>query len=120
MEDKLKEYNLKVLYNTSTNSKPIDFSIADDEDNVAWCWGSDPYDDVQIECNHPEECIEWGEDDECGICQICGAQCVWHWEKVYDDTTEKTIKERKISEWNKPDRIGGIVGEYLDELDKRW
>ena len=137
MEEELKKYGLKVYWHNDSrhNSsdpddyEPIDFSIEDGEDNVAWVWGSEPFNDVQIECNHPYECVDFGNDEnECGECQICGAQCDWHW--VYDVVDEghdmdgryyaKEGEVREITEWYYPKKIGGSVGESLKELQEKW
>lgn len=136
MEDELKKYGLKVYWKNQEghNSddpddyEPIDFSIEDGEDNVAWVWGSDPWNDVQIECNHPEECVEFGDDDEQGECALCGATCDWGWvTDVVDEGHDedgayfaRTGEVRQIGEWHHPKKIGGIVGRYLKHLQERW
>lgn len=136
MEEELKKYGLKVYWKNREghNSddpddyEPIDFSIEDGEDNVAWVWGSDPWNDVQIECNHPEECVEFGDDDEQGVCAICGATCDWGWvTEIVDEGHDEggayfaqTGEVRQIGEWHRPKKIGGIVGEYLKHLQERW
>ena len=133
--EKLKEFGLRVYhkeYQPKTDdpdeyTEPIDFSIDDGTDNVAWVWGSEPWHDVEIECNHPEECIEWGDDDECGECLLCGDQCTWRWveETEYDGTDDNGNIEysksgyRDIAEWHHTDSKG-IIGEYLKELQKVW
>lgn len=98
--------------------EPIDYSFSDGEDNVAWLWGSHPTDDVQCECNHPEQCMEWGDDDERGFCRLCGAECDWHYETSADDGYE--IKERVPDTWYIPKKIGGVLGKYLKELAREW
>lgn len=134
MEDKLKEYGLKVYWNRQEGRNSddpddyyaIDFSIEDSEDNVAWVWGSAPG-DVEVECNHPEECIEFGDDDEQGECKLCGAKCDWHWEKEWLDEGHgedggcigHEVQTRHIDEWHCPKRPKGLIGEYLKELGER-
>ena len=128
MEEKLKKYGLKVYQSDAEDREPIDFSIADDEDNVCWVWGSGPFTDVQIECTHPEVCVEWGDDDEQGVCKLCGATCDWHWVNTvvnegHDDEGNYYCyegKEREVTMVHTPKEIGGIVGEYLKELRSRW
>ena len=124
--EELKKYGLSIHYVEKSRDdddyEPIDFVIEDRYDNVAWVWGSDPTDDVQIECNHPEECMEWGDDDEWGVCKLCGATCTWHYEKdegnVEDFYWENEV--RVPDEWTHPKHIGGIVGKHLADLAKRW
>lgn len=135
MEKELKKYGLSVCWRNQDgrNSsdpddyEPIDFSIDDGVDNVAWVWGSNPSSDVQIECNHPDELIEFGDDDERGVCPICGATCDWGWvNDVVDEGHEDgmyyayTGNTRVISQWHTPEKIGGIVGRYLKHLQEEW
>jgi hypothetical protein len=132
MQRELKQYGLRVHWiNRSQDDddyEPIDFTIHDKADNVAWVWGSNPWNDVQIECDHPEMCVEWGDDDEQGECKICGAKCDWHWEnEVVDEGHNddgscyiRTGMVRKIHDWHMPKTIGGIVGEYMTYLQGKW
>lgn len=136
MEDELKKYGLKVYWKSQEghNSddpddyEPIDFSIEDNDGNVALVWGSEPYRDVQVECNHPEQYIEFGDNCEQGECNICGATCDWRWtddivdEGHNEDGTyfAQTGQRRQIEEWHKPEKIGGIVGKCLKQLQERW
>ena len=132
--EELKKYGLKVYHKEHRADRedpddyePIDFSIDDGTDNVAWVWGSEPFTDYEIECNHPEECIDWGDDDECGECLLCGDQCTWNWVEgeEYEGTDEYGNIEsskygyRDIQEWHHTDNKG-IIGKYLKELQKRW
>ena len=117
MEDKLKEYDLHVEHSEAENREPIDFEIRDDNDELyATVWGSDPWNDVQIDCEHGF--IEYDDDETVGECPICGATCDWHWQTSADDGY--TIKERVPHEWYNPKQIGGVVGEYLKELQEKW
>lgn len=102
--------------------EPIDFTITDHGDKVAEVWGSNPTNDVQIECTHPEECMEWGDDDEQGVCKLCGATCTWHYEADEGNVEDFYWKNNVCvpDEWTYPKHIGGIVGEHLAGLAKRW
>lgn len=112
----------KVNYNDSPDALPIDISVSDAEDNVAWLWGD--MHDVEWECNHPTEDVEFGDDDEQGVCHLCGATCDWGWVKDvvnegYDADNEycATVGEtRVISEWHNPRYVSGVLGEYMKEL----
>ena len=134
--EELKKYGLKVYhkeYRPTTDDpddydvEPIDFSIDDGTDNVAWAWGSEPFHDFEVECNHPTECIEWGDDDECGECLLCGDQCFWHWEEgeeyegVDDDGYVMSSKwgDRVIDEWHHTGNKG-LIGKYLKHLQETW
>jgi len=120
MEEKLKEYGLNVHWSEAEDREPIDFSIDDGNDNVAWVWGSEPFNDVQIECNHPEEAIDYhyDEDHHQGRCEICGAWCDVGHQASADDGY--IINEPFVVEWYQPNRIGGIVGDYIQELREKW
>lgn len=122
MKDALAEYDLKVRYNDSPDSEPIDDIIYDDEDNVAFIWGSEPWRDVQVECNHPDQCIEFDDDEPVGRCALCGATCETHCE-VDDGNVEDYYwsGHRQVpTSWAMPDKPGGIIGDYLKDLQKRW
>lgn len=124
--EELKPYGLFIHYversRDDDDYEPIDFTIEDRYDIVAWVWGSNPVSDVQMECPHPEQCIEWGDDDEWGVCKLCGATCTWHYEidggNVEDFCWKNNV--RVPDEWTYPKHIGGIVGEYLADLAERW
>lgn len=106
---------------------PIDFSIDDGKVSVAVVYGSHPINDVVVECNHPSEAIEWGDDDECGECLLCGDQCMWHWEEgeEYEGTDEDGYpisskwRGRVIDEWHHTNNKG-LIGKYLKEMAERW
>lgn len=117
MEDKLKELELHIEHSESPEREPIDFEIRDYEDGlVATVWGSDPINDIQIDCEH--YAVEFDDDEHVGECPICGATCNWHWHVSADDGY--TIKEQVPDQWKYPEKIGGIVGEYLEELQEKW
>ena len=57
-------------------------------------------------CEHTD--IEWGDDDERGVCQECKATCDWHWEEgVVDEGHDESGayyahigRMRVIDEWH--------------------
>lgn len=54
-----------------------------------------------MSCEHTD--IEWGDDDERGVCRDCGAQCDWRYEKDVVDNYPDYIKEIKVRvpyEWH--------------------
>lgn len=121
MKDALAEYDLKVRYNDDPDGEPIDFIIYDDEDNVAWVWGSEPFNDVQVECNHPAYELE--DEEPTAHCPICGATCDCHYEKDEGSVEDYHWSGRQLvpdNNWVMPKTIGGIVGKYLKELQERW
>ena len=104
-------------HSEAKDREPIDFEIRDDKDNLcATVWGSEPFNDVQIDCEHPY--IEFDDDEHVGECPICGSTCTWHWHVSADDGY--TIKEQVPDQWEKPKEVGGIVGEYLKHLQETW
>lgn len=117
MEDKLKEYDLHIEHSEAEGREPIDFEIRDEHDELwATVWGNDPWNDVQIDCNHPA--VEFDDDETVGECPICGATCTWHYEEYGDDGY--AAKDAVVDQWEQPKKIGGIVGKYLEEEQKRW
>lgn len=119
--DKLKEYDLKIRWSDNPDASPIDFSIEDGQDNVCWVWGNS-IDDVQVECNHPDQCIEYDDDEPVGRCALCGATCETHYE-VDDGNVEGYYwsgRRQVPTSWTMPDKPGGIIGDYLKDLQKRW
>lgn len=114
MEEELKEYGLHVEYNEADDREPIDFEIRDDHGELyATVWGSNPRDDVQIDCEH--DIVEYEDDETQGECVICGAVCDWH----YEDDGEGH-QERVPHEWYTPKKIYGVVGRELERLQDRW
>ncbi len=115
MEDKLKEYGLKLRENDDPDRYEVDFTIEDGEDNVAWVWGygMSKYKELEpdFECNHPYQCIEFGDEDEQGQCKLCGCYC--DWKRVPD---EDTPGHPEPTEWYPRRNVGGLIREYLDEL----
>lgn len=122
MEEELKEYGFNVRWSDDPDREPIDFSIEDGEDNIAWVWGSNPFSDVQIECNHPSECVIFDDDEPVGECAICGATCDCHYEADEGNVEDYYWSGRTLvpHEWYPPKKIGGIVGKYLEQLRKEF
>ena len=57
-------------------------------------------------CEHTR--IEWGDDDERGVCKNCGAECDWHYEtEVFDNYPEYVAesKGRIVDNWYKPEEL---------------
>lgn len=105
---------MKIRESDNPDRKPIDFSVEDENDNVAWVWGNTP-DDIEIECDHAE--VTYGDDDEEGECVICGARCEWHYEddsgSVEDYHWEG--KEKVPHHWTKANIPSGLIGKYIKE-----
>ena len=122
MKDKLAEYDLKVRYNDAPDAEPIDWIIYDDEDNVAFVWGSEPWNDVQVECDHPSQCVEFDDDEPVGSCALCGATCETHYEADEGNVEDYHWSGRRLvpTSWTMPNKPGGIIGDYLKDLQKRW
>ena len=114
----LSQYDLKMEQNKDKEREPIDFSITEDGDTVCEVWGSEPWKDVNITCQHPYQCIDFSDDDEMGECELCGAQCYWCWRYSYDDGYKAS--DRYIVKWERPDGIGGLVGKHLKQLQEKW
>lgn len=110
IEKELDQYDLRLRESDNPERLPIDFSIEDDDDNICWVWGKD-IDDVEVECNHPYQCIDWDDDDTCGECELCGAQCEWHWV-----AGEGNYKDREPHAWHMPNEASGLISKYLKSL----
>lgn len=110
MLDKLKEYGLKLHESDDPDRYEVDFNIEDDEDNVAWIWGHG-LNDVEFECNHPYQCIDFGDGEEQCECLLCGSFGDYHFEE--DDFGHKVPE---VHEWYPRREAGGLIGEYLKEL----
>ena len=119
----LNKLGLKKYEAEAEDREPIDFSISNEEDNKCWVYGSEPWKDYYVECDHPDEAIEWGDDDECGECLLCGSQCSWRWVEEdeyegndeYGDIVSSKSGYREIAEWHKTENKG-LVGKYLEQL----
>lgn len=117
MKDELREFDLKVRHSDAPDAEPIDLIIYDDDDNVAWVWGVDPS-DVQVECTHPDQCVEYDDDEPVGQCALCGASCSAHYEMDAGNVEDYSWSGRRLvpTEWEMPDEPGGIIDDYLKEL----
>lgn len=114
MKDELKEYGLTIRESDDPERQLVDFTIEDEEDNVAWVWGG-RFDDVEWECNHPYQCIEFGDDrEEQGECLLCGSWCDWH--GVPDEHGHAYPEPH---EWYPRRNPGGMIGEILKEIEER-
>lgn len=118
--EELKDLGLQLRESDSPDRQKVDFAIEDDEDNVAWVWG-DSLNDVDWECNHPYQCIEWDTDDDSaptGQCLLCGSYCSGHYETDIGNVEDYywSSKETHPTEWYPRHNVGGLVGEYLKEL----
>ena len=100
---------------------PIDFEVLDTQDNlVASVWGNDE-DRPEVECSH--QLINFGDDDEVGVCEICGAECSWHYEKQWFDMGHdddggcvgKEIEERVPDGWSFPFKHKSFIMEHKGE-----
>lgn len=126
-EEELKKLDLVKFESESEDREPIDFSISNSEDNVCWVYGSEPWHDVCVECNHPYEAIDWGDDDECGECLLCGDQCTWTWVKdeeyegddEYGYPISSKSEYRHINEWHSTENKG-LIGKYLKKLGENF
>lgn len=107
MED-LKKFGLRVRESDDPNRQLVDFTIEDDKDNVAWIWG-DLYDDIDWECSHPYQCIEFGDLSNQCECLLCGAYGDWHHEE--DDEGNKVPEAH---EWYPRRYVGGLIKEYIE------
>ena len=118
MEEELKDYGLHVVWNDDQNSEPIDFAIADEDDNVCWVWGRKPNKDIQVECNHPNECVVFSDDEPTGWCELCGASCACHYETDAGNVEDYYWSGRRLvpHSWEMPDEPKGIIGDYIKKL----
>lgn len=113
MEKELEEYGLTMRENDSPNREKIDFFIEDGDGHECLVWGDTP-EDVDWDCDHPVE-PDYDDDETVGECPICGATCEWHWETNYDDGY--AAKDRVVHSWRRPEKLGGIVGKYLENYN---
>lgn len=109
MEDKLKEYGLNLRESDNPDRYEVDFNIEDDEDNVAWVWGYG-LNDVEFECNHPYQCIDFGDGEEQCECLLCGSFGDYHYEE--DDEGHKVPEPH---EWYPRRNVSGLIKEYIEE-----
>lgn len=107
--DKLKDMGYTLYESEAPDRQLVDFDVSDGEDNVAWVWG-DRLDDVDWECSHPE--VEYVDDETQGECVLCGSWCDFRYEE--DDQGNKVPEPH---EWYPRRSPGGLIGEYLKELE---
>lgn len=111
-EQELKVYGLKIRESDDPTRCPIDFTIEDGKDNVAWAYGDARL--TAVECDHVVEPI-FGDEDERGECPLCGALCDWHYELDNDGN-----KVRIPHNWYIPEKPEGLIGQYIQETaDKK-
>lgn len=89
-----------------TVSYPIDFIVRDTEDDIVATVYGDKTDGVEIDCDHTY--MEYDGADTCGVCLICGAECLWHEEESEDG------KEKIIDSWSIPLIHDCIIQEEID------
>ena len=115
-EKELKSYGIKISQSKDDDRSLIDFILQDKDtdEEYATVWG-DRFDDVEWECNHPYQCIEFGDDrEEQGECLLCGSYCDWH---GVADENGHTYPEPH--DWYPRRDVGGMIGKYLKELKER-
>ena len=119
MEEELNSYGLYLRENDAKDRENIDFVIEDKYDNVAFVWGDSP-NNVEWECNHPV--VEFNDDEPTGECMLCGAKCDCHYEPDVGNVEDYAWSGRELvpTEWTIPKKPGGIIGDYLKDLQKRW
>lgn len=119
MKEQLSEVDLCVEQNVNSE-KPIDFSVKDSAGETCCdVWGNTP-DDVEFECSHP--IVEFDDGEPVGECLLCGAKCDCHYE-ADDGNVEGYYwsgRRQVPTSWAMPDKPGGIIGDYLKDLQKRW
>lgn len=87
---------------------PVDFVVMNDGCEVAAVWGDNP-DSVDSYCEHPEDCVEYDDDETVGECTICGDHCDWHW------VSDEDCRYREPHLWY-GNEFGGMIKEKLDQL----
>ena len=105
----LKEYNLYIEGRDVPDKYPIDFRVKDmDGDVCANVWGENSH-DLEWECSHPYQCIEFGDDiEEQGQCILCGSYCDWHYVEEEDGS-----KSKEAHNWYPRRDVGGMIEKYL-------
>lgn len=110
LEQELRELGLKIYPSEAPDRLPIDFSIADSEDNVCWVWGEKG--SYEIECNHIV-----GE-----VCPLCGAESHYHYEKGWCDDGHDDdgncigheTREMVVDSWGRS--RGGIIKRIVEKI----
>ena len=121
--DELKENDLRVEWSEAEDREPIDFDIRDTktDERYATVWGSEPFNDVQADCEHPEHMIEYDDDEHVGECLLCGSTCFWH-NEVDDGNVEDYhwhSSRRVPHEWT-GDCKGGIIGKLIEKEKEKF
>ena len=112
LNELLKDYGLHAV-RPDNAEEPIDLEIRTQRDNLcATLWGSDPFNDIQCECDH--DFVNYTDDETVGECLLCGATCDWHWE------IEDGHKRQVPHDWHMSDEIGGLLGDYIKSLKENW
>lgn len=107
------------------NRREIDIQFKIEGDYVA-SLQVDSDGNSDFECLHPEAYIEFGDDDERGVCTLCGSECDWAWVKDVDEGRDedgnymaKEIQVRECREWHSTDRqcyIQKVSKELMERL----
>lgn len=122
--DELKENNLRVEWSEAEDREPIDFDIRDSktDERYASVWGSEPFNDVQADCEHPSRFIAYTDDDlERGHCELCGCDCDWSWEHN-EGNVEDYHWEGKVRvpiRWY-GDCKGEIIGKLIEKEKEKF
>lgn len=127
--NKLQELKLRIEHSEAEDREPIDFDVRDSEsdERYATVWGSNPTNDLQWDCEHPEELIEFGDEDERAVCPICGATFDWGYtpdvaegEDCDGNYYAREIKVRTIGECHEADKPAGIIGDIIKDIERRF
>ena len=113
-KDVLKEAGLRVRESDNPDRLAVDFSIEDENDNVAWVWGTP--EDYEVECDHG--IVEYDDDEHVGECLICGATCDWHFEEDNGNVGDYywNGKYKVPHSWHYEKDRGGIIKQYVKEV----
>ena len=119
--EELEGYGMHIVHREDKDREPIDFEIRDMQTDEVYAsvWGSDPWKDVQIECEHPNGFVEYEDDETVGECPLCGATCDWHWAPDGDGHSY-----HEPHDWHRPEEetapydIGGIAKKFLKEMQE--
>lgn len=119
----LEDNNLRVEHSENPDREPIDFDIRDakTDERYATIWGSNPFNDIQADCEHPDYMIEYDDDESVGECLLCGSTCFWH--KEVDDGDVEGYHwsgvRRVPHEWM-GDCKGGIIGKLINNIKETF
>lgn len=103
------EFGLIFVDSEASNKRHIDISIKDDGEEVAYIFG-DNIEDLDWECKHPSQCVEYDDDETVGTCALCGSWCNWHKEDIGDGNTERVPHD-----WYPRKNVGGLIREYIKQ-----